>query len=69
MNRITAGNTGLAKVAVQCSADTFVVNQTLVLRINISGENRHLRQARNRYGQFAGRVRTLNFGDDKLVGG
>ena len=44
-------NTGLAKVAVQCSADTFVVNQTLVLRINICGENRHLRQARNRYGQ------------------
>ncbi len=41
-------NTGLAKVAVQCSADTFVVNQTLVLRINICGENRHLRQARNR---------------------
>ena len=45
----TTGNTGLAKVAVQCSADTFVVNQSLVLRINICGENRHLRQARNRY--------------------
>jgi cation transport ATPase len=43
-----AANTGLAKVAVQCSADTFVVNQSLVLRINICGENRHLRQARNR---------------------
>jgi hypothetical protein len=42
------GNTGLAKVAVQCSADTFVVNQSLVLRINICGKNRHLRQARNR---------------------
>jgi len=42
-------NTGLAKVAVQCYADTFVVNQSLVLRINICGENRHLRQARNRY--------------------
>ncbi len=42
-------NTGLAKVAVQCSADTFVVNQSLVLRINICSENRHLRQARNRY--------------------
>jgi len=41
----------LAKVAVHCSADTFVVNQTLVLRINICGENRHLRQARKRYGQ------------------
>jgi hypothetical protein len=38
-------NTGLAKVAVQCSADTFVVNQSLVLRINICGKNRHLRQA------------------------
>jgi hypothetical protein len=38
----------LAKVAVQCSADTFVVNQSLVLRINICGENRHLRQARKR---------------------
>ena len=46
-----AANTGLAKVAVQYSADTFVVNQSLVLRINIYGENRHLRQARNRYGQ------------------
>ena len=32
--RRPACNTGLAKVAVQCSADTFVVNQTLVLRIN-----------------------------------
>ncbi len=42
-------NTGLAKVAVQCSADTFVVNQSLVLRINICGENRHLRQTRNRW--------------------
>ncbi len=47
--RSTGGNTGLAKVAVQCSADTFVVNQSLVLRINICGENRHLRQARKRY--------------------
>jgi len=41
-------NTGLAKVAVRSSADTFVVNQSLVLRINICGENRHLRQARDR---------------------
>jgi hypothetical protein len=41
-------NTGLAKVAVQCSAETFMVNQSLVLRINICSENRHLRQARKR---------------------
>jgi hypothetical protein len=45
-HRATAANTGLAKVAVQCSEDTFVVNKTLVLHINICGENRHLRQAR-----------------------
>lgn len=47
-DRRATDNTSLAKVAVQCSADTFVVNQTLVLRINICAENRHLRQARKR---------------------
>jgi CRP-like cAMP-binding protein len=36
-------------VAVQCSADSFVVNQTLVLRINICSENRHLRQVQKRW--------------------
>jgi len=46
--RKTAYNSGLAKVAVQCSAESFVVNQTLVLRINIWGKNRHLRQAAKR---------------------
>jgi hypothetical protein len=50
--RKAAYNTGLAKVAVQCSADTFVVHQSLVLRINICAENRHLRQARKRYDQY-----------------
>lgn len=39
----------MAKVAVQCSADSFVVNQSFVLRINICGKNRHLRQAADRY--------------------
>jgi len=47
--RMPAGNRRLAKVAVQCFADTFVVNQNLILRINICGENRHLRQAPKRY--------------------
>jgi len=46
--RTTTANSGLAKVAVSFSADTFVVNQTLVLRINICGKNRHLRQAAKR---------------------
>jgi len=31
-------NRRLAKVAVQCSADTFVVNQSLVLRMSICGK-------------------------------
>jgi len=52
MTKKPACNSGLAKVAVQCSADTFVVNQSLVLRINICRKNRHLRQAAKRYMQF-----------------
>ena len=30
---MNGGNTGLAKVAVQCSVGTFVVNQTLIFQI------------------------------------
>jgi hypothetical protein len=51
-DRTPAGNSGLAKVAVQYSADSFVVNQSLVLRINICGGNRHLRKAAKRYTLF-----------------
>ena len=53
-------NSGLAKVAGQYSADSFAVSQTLVLRINICGKNRHLRQAANRkakYYSFASLIR------------
>jgi hypothetical protein len=45
----TAYNTGLAKVAVQCTADTFVVYQSLVFRINICAKNRQLLVAAKRY--------------------
>jgi hypothetical protein len=45
--RKAATNRRLAKVAVQCSADSFVVNKTLVLRINICGENRHFAKLQN----------------------
>jgi hypothetical protein len=47
-DRSPACNTGLAKVAVQCFYDSFVGKQTVEHLINICGENRHLRQARNR---------------------
>ena len=43
----TIAYTGLEKVAVQRSANSFVVNQSLVLHIIIRGKNRDLRQARN----------------------
>ncbi len=46
--RNTVPNSTYPKVAVQCSADTFAVNQRLVLHINIYGEKRHLRQAPKR---------------------
>jgi len=39
------------KLAVHYSADTFVVNQTFVLRMNICGKNRQLLVAANRYAQ------------------
>ena len=47
--RSTGGNSTYPKVAVQFSEDIFAINQTLVLRINICGENRHLRVAAKRY--------------------
>jgi len=70
MKKARTHNTGLAKVAVQCSADTFVVNQTLALRINICGENRHLRQARKRYTKCANHTLSelcLFFVDKKYI--
>jgi hypothetical protein len=42
----------LVEVAVLFSTDTVVVNETLVLRSNISDENRHLRQTVKRYQLF-----------------
>jgi len=41
-------NSTYKKLAVQCSADTFVVNQTLVLCMNICGKNRQLLVAAKR---------------------
>jgi len=51
MRRKSAGNSTYKKLAVQCSADTFVVNQTLVFRIKFCGKNRQLLVAANRYAQ------------------
>ena len=48
----TSYNSTYKKLAVRYSADTFVVNQSLVLRINICGENRQLLLAAKRYSSF-----------------
>jgi len=48
MKSKAAANSTYKKLAVQCSADTFVVNQTLVLRMNICGKNRQLLVAAKR---------------------
>jgi len=45
--RMAAANS-YKKLAVQCSADTFVVNQILVFRINICRKNRQLLVAAKR---------------------
>ena len=46
---LAAYNMGLAKVAVQCSADTFVVNQSLVLRIDICAKKPAIANLQKRY--------------------
>jgi len=50
--RRAADNSTYKKLAAPFSADTFVVNQTLVLRISICGKNRQLLVAANRYRAF-----------------
>jgi len=47
--RRPTANSTYKKLAVQCSAGTFVVNQTFVLRMNICGKNRQLLVAAKRY--------------------
>jgi len=49
--RKTTDNSTYKKLAVQCSADTFMVNQILVLRIKFCGKNRQLLVAANRCAQ------------------
>ena len=48
MTKQRTANSTYPKGGVSCSADTFVVNQTLVLRIKFCGENRQLLVAANR---------------------
>ena len=48
----TTANSGLAKGGVSCFVETFVVNQTFVLRMSFCGKNPALRQAAKRCVQF-----------------
>lgn len=50
----TPYNSTYKKLAVKCSADSFVVDVSFVLRISICGENRQLLVASNRLYVIAG---------------
>ena len=49
--KATTHNSTYPKGGVSCSKDSFVVNQTLVLRIKICGESPALQVAAKRYRQ------------------
>jgi hypothetical protein len=55
-----ATNSTYKKLAAKCPAESFMVNQTFVLRLNICGKNRQLLVAANRWPQphfcFASKV-------------
>ena len=51
MTRTTAYNSTFAIGGVSCSADSLVVAESFVLRINISGKNPAHRKSANRYRQ------------------
>lgn len=50
--RTNTVNSTFAIGGVSCSADSFVVAESFVLRINISGKNPAHRKSANRYAQF-----------------
>jgi hypothetical protein len=45
MKAMAVANSGLAKVATKCTAETFAIHQRLILLIHTRGGNHHLRQA------------------------
>ena len=49
LRKTTTGNSTLAIGGVSCSADSLLVAESFVLRINICGKNPAHRQAQNRY--------------------
>jgi hypothetical protein len=51
MRKTTGANTGLAKVAVQCSADALCFVSSSVVADSFRLRNRQLLVAANRYGQ------------------
>ena len=51
MERTPADNSTFAIGGVSCFADSFVVAESFVLRINISGKNPAHRKSANRYKQ------------------
>ena len=61
MERSSAANSTYPKGGFSCSKDSFVVNETFVLLINICGESPALRVAAKRYRQSQSIAETLQF--------
>ena len=55
----TAANSTFAIGGVSCSADSFVVMESFVLRINICGRRPAHRKSANRYVQAALNIQTI----------
>jgi len=64
--RKTRHNSTFAIGGVSCSADSFVVAKSFVLRINISGKNPAHRKSANRYG-LTYNIEKWKFDDYKLL--
>ena len=60
-NKKTAANSTYPKGGVSFSADTFVVAESSVLRIEFSGKNPALRVAAKRYGQVQKNKESRNY--------
>jgi hypothetical protein len=61
LTKATATNSSYPKGGVSCSKDSFVVNETFVLLINICGESPALRVAAKRWLLFTVLVCSYHF--------
>jgi hypothetical protein len=67
MTRKAAYNSTFAIGGVSCSADSLVVAESFVLRINISGKNPAHRKSAKRYRQLYDEILAMTLGVNKDI--